>query len=81
MRAFAEPVSWASNQVHIINEEFAPSAEEVEFARCLVDEFEKEVGGGRAVFTFKGRMIDLPVVDQARQVLLRHAAIKASPNA
>jgi citrate lyase subunit beta/citryl-CoA lyase len=69
------------NQVHIINEEFAPSAEEVEFARGLVDEFEKEVGGGRAVFTFKGRMIDLPVVDQARQVLLRHAAIKASPNA
>jgi citrate lyase subunit beta/citryl-CoA lyase len=68
-------------QVHIINEEFAPSAAEVEFARGLVAQFEKEIGGGRAVFTFKGRMIDLPVVDQARLVLLRHAAIKAGPNA
>ena len=65
------------NQVPIINEEFAPSTEEVEFARGLVAEFEKEVGSGRAAFTYKGRMVDLPVVDQARLVLARHAAIEA----
>lgn len=39
--------------------------------------FEKAVGGGRAAFTCKGRMVDLPVVDQARLVLSRHAAIEA----
>ena len=68
------------NQVPIINEEFAPSAAEVEFARGLVAEFEKEVGGGRAAFTYKGRMVDLPVVDQARLVLSRHAAIQTREN-
>ena len=32
---------------------------------------------GRAAFTYKRRMVALPVVDQARQVLARHAAITA----
>ena len=64
-------------QVGIINEEFAPSAAEVEFARGLVAQFEIEVAGGRAAFTYRGRMVDLPVVDQSRQVLARHAAIVA----
>lgn len=64
-------------QVGIINEEFAPSAAEVEFAQGLVAEFEKQVAGGRAAFTYRGRMVDLPVVDQSRQVLTRHAAIRA----
>jgi citrate lyase subunit beta/citryl-CoA lyase len=64
-------------QVGIINEEFAPSAAEVEFARGLVAAFEKEIGGGRAAFTYQGRMVDLPVVDQARLVLARDAAIRA----
>jgi citrate lyase subunit beta/citryl-CoA lyase len=64
-------------QVGIINEEFAPSAAEVEFARGLVAAFEKEICGGRAAFTYQGRMVDLPVVDQARLVLARDAAIRA----
>ena len=64
-------------QVPIINEEFAPSAAEVDYARGLVAEFEREVQSGRAAFTYKGRMVDLPIVDQARQVLARRAAITA----
>ena len=64
-------------QVGIVNEEFAPSAADVEFAQGLVAEFEKEVATGRAAFTYRGRMVDLPVVDQSRQVLARHAAIAA----
>lgn len=64
-------------QVDIINEEFAPSAEEVEHARGLAAEFEREVKGGRAAFTYRGRMVDRPVYDQALQVLARHAAIAA----
>ena len=40
-------------------------------------EFEKEVASGRAAFTYRGRMVDLPVVDQSRQVLARHVAIMA----
>lgn len=64
-------------QVQIINEEFAPSVAEIDYARGLVAEFEREVQSGRAAFTYKGRMVDLPVVDQARQLLARHAAITA----
>ena len=64
-------------QVPIINEEFAPSADEVEHARGLAAEFERQVQGGRAAFTYKGRMVDQPVLDQARQLLARHAAVVA----
>jgi citrate lyase subunit beta/citryl-CoA lyase len=62
-------------QVPIINEEFAPTADEVEYAVGLIAEFEREVQAGRAAFTYRGRMVDLPVVDQARALLARHRAI------
>ena len=74
---FESPLCVHPNQVPIISEEFAPSAAEVEIARGLVAEFEKDVGSGRAAFTYKGRMVDLPVADHARLVLSRHAAIEA----
>ena len=65
-------------QVGIINQEFAPSAAEVEYATGMLAEFEREVKSGRAAFTYKGRMVDLPVVDQARQVLARHQLVQAA---
>ncbi len=65
------------SQVAIINEEFAPTADEVEHAVGLIAEFEREVNSGLAAFTYKGRMVDLPIVDQARIVLARHQAIEA----
>jgi citrate lyase subunit beta/citryl-CoA lyase len=65
------------SQVPVINEEFAPSAAEVAYATALVAEFEHQVEGGRAAFTYQGRMVDLPIVDQARLVLTRHAAFEA----
>lgn len=65
-------------QVGIINEEFAPSAAEVAFAQGLIAEFERQVGSGRAAFAYQGRMVDLPVVDQARQVRVRHQAVQAA---
>ena len=70
--AFCDP-----SQVAIINEEFAPTADEVEHAVGLIAEFEREVNSGLAAFTYKGRMVDLPIVDQARIVLARHQAIEA----
>ena len=65
-------------QVGIINQEFAPSAAEVEYATGMLAEFEREVKSGRAAFAYKGRMVDLPVVDQARQVLARHRLVQAA---
>jgi citrate lyase subunit beta / citryl-CoA lyase len=63
-------------QVAILNEAFAPNAQEVEHAQALLSEFDRQVAAGRAAFAFKGRMVDLPVVDQARVVVTRHEAIQ-----
>jgi len=64
-------------QVPIVNEEFAPQPDEVEHAEQLLEEFERQKRAGRAACTFKGRMVDLPVVLQARQLLERHRALAA----
>jgi citrate lyase beta subunit len=56
-------------QVAIVNRVFAPSETEVEWAREVVEAYEREVGEGRAVFALNGAMIDLPVVERARRVL------------
>ena len=53
-----------------------PDPADVASAREMVDAFEREVGAGRAAFAWKGRMVDLPVVDRARRLLARHAAIE-----
>jgi citrate lyase subunit beta/citryl-CoA lyase len=65
------------SQVAVMNQAFAPAPAEVAHARAVVDAFEAQVGSGRAAFSFNGRMVDLPVVEQCRQVLQRAAAIEA----
>lgn len=65
------------NQVKIMNEAFAPQPDEVDHARALITEFEKHVAAGTGAFTFKDRMVDLPVVEQARALLARDEGIKA----
>jgi citrate lyase subunit beta/citryl-CoA lyase len=62
-------------QVAICNEAFSPDPADVATAREMVEAFEREVGTGRAAFAWKGRMVDLPVVDRARRLLARHDAI------
>jgi len=62
-------------QVAICNEAFSPDPADVATAREMVEAFEREVGAGRAAFAWKGRMVDLPVVDRARRLLARHDAI------
>lgn len=63
------------SQVPILNEVFSPSADEIAFAQGVVAEFERQVGAGRAAFTYQGRMVDLPIVDQSRLVLARADAL------
>lgn len=61
-------------QVAIVNEEFAPKRADVETASQLIAEFEKQKKLGKAACTFNGRMVDLPVVLQARQLVERYGA-------
>lgn len=69
------------NQVPVLNEEFSPSPEEVEDARSLIATFEQGLREGRGAISHRGRMVDLPVVDQARAVLDAHGrfASRAAP--
>lgn len=62
-------------QVAVMNQAFAPTPAEVARAQALVAAFEAQQAQGRAAFAFEGRMVDRPVVDQARAVLARAARI------
>lgn len=63
-------------QVPIVNAAFSPDAEEIGHAEALLSEFDRQMASGCAAFAFKGRMVDLPVVQQARLVVARHLAIR-----
>jgi citrate lyase subunit beta/citryl-CoA lyase len=65
------------SQVVICNTCFAPDPAEVVAAREMLEAFEREVDAGRAAFEWKGRMVDLPIVERARSVLRRQQAIDA----
>ena len=64
-------------QVPIVNEEYTPGAEEAAYARRVVEENAKAEAAGRGSFAVDGKMIDVPVVERARRLLARLAAIEA----
>ncbi len=68
------------DQVEIVNRVFTPSDEELSQARRVVEAYEQAVGEGEGVTALDGEMIDLPVVERARQVLAlaERSAVDAS---
>ncbi|WP_051660971.1 CoA ester lyase [Bosea sp. 117] len=60
-------------QVPIMNEVFAPSPAEIEWARGALEVFEAALADGLGAVTFRGAMVDLPVADRARALLARAA--------
>ena len=65
------------SQVQILNEEFRPSAAEVEHAARVVAAYDKALAEGIGAVTVDGKMIDVPVVERAKLLLQREAAIAA----
>ena len=63
-------------QVPVLNEEFAPSADEVASARKIVAAYEEAVAAGRGSISVDGKMIDVPVVLRAQHLLAIHNAIQ-----
>lgn len=57
------------SQVATVRTAYAPTAEEVRWATALLE----EALGGPAVFRFEGRMVDEPVLRQARRILEKSA--------
>ncbi|MDQ2734664.1 MAG: CoA ester lyase [Pseudomonadota bacterium] len=59
------------SQVLVMNEEFAPSTDELAHARGAIAAFEAAVRDGRGAAEYRGKMIDLPVVARAQELLRR----------
>ena len=56
-------------QIDIINETFSPSIAEMEHARRVVAAFEEAERDGRGATSLDGKLIDVPVVKRARNLL------------
>jgi citrate lyase subunit beta / citryl-CoA lyase len=65
------------SQVPILNEEFRSGSEEVDHARRIVAAYDKALVEGVGAVTVDGKMIDVPIVERARLLLEREAAIAA----
>lgn len=53
-------------QIATVQAAFTPSREHVDWARQLVDAFERHQATGAGAFTFRGHMVDRPLLLQAR---------------
>ena len=58
-------------QVAVANGVYSPTTEEIALAKEIVAAFDVALREGRGAFALHGRMIDAPVVDQARATLAR----------
>src|SRR5438270_627524 len=65
------------SQVAILNEEFRPGAAEIDHASRVVAAYDKALAEGVGAVTVDGKMIDVPVVERAKLLLEREAAIAA----
>jgi len=63
-------------QVPVLNQEFGVTAEEEERAQRMVAAYEAAFAQGLGAVQFEGAMIDVPVVERAKNVLRRAAAIR-----
>jgi citrate lyase subunit beta/citryl-CoA lyase len=58
-------------QIEIINRVFSPTAEELEYARRVVEAFDRAEAEGSASIALDGRLVDYPIVMKARWLLER----------
>lgn len=63
-------------QVTIVNEEYTPTAEEVEYAHRVIKLNDEAAKTGRASFSLDGKMIDVPIIVRAEKLIRRYEAIK-----
>ena len=56
-------------QVPVVQAAFSPSAEKVEWASSLIAEFREHEASGKGAFSFRGHMVDMPLVKQAQNIV------------
>lgn len=63
-------------QIDIINETFSPNPEDVAYARRVMEAWEEAEAAGRGSLSIDGRMVDVPVVKRAQNLLALVAEIE-----
>ncbi|XP_077199934.1 citramalyl-CoA lyase, mitochondrial isoform X2 [Paroedura picta] len=63
-------------QIAVVQEEFSPSPEKIKWAQELIAAFDEHQSIGKGAFTFRGSMIDMPLLKQARNIVTLATAIK-----
>ncbi|XP_065163764.1 citramalyl-CoA lyase, mitochondrial-like [Atheta coriaria] len=56
-------------QVETVHKCFSPNSEQIEWATALISEFTAHEAKGAGAFTFRGNMIDAPLMKQARNII------------
>ncbi|NLI14344.1 HpcH/HpaI aldolase/citrate lyase family protein [Pelotomaculum propionicicum] len=56
-------------QIEPLNEVFTPTAEEMAWAKKIVDVFDEQEARGQAVFQVDGKMIEYPIANRARRII------------
>lgn len=57
------------SQIPIVQKAFSPTQEKVAWATELIEQFREHEESGRGAFTFRGSMIDMPLVKQAQNIV------------
>ena len=65
-------------QLGSINEILSPLPEEVEYARRVVEAFDEAEAQGRGATSLDGKMVDVPIVKRARNLLAIQDAISGA---
>jgi citrate lyase beta subunit len=68
---FAGKIAIHPDQIDPINKVFSPSEDEVATARALLAASDKAGGGA---FSFKGKMVDAPVLARARRIMVMNGS-------
>ena len=62
-------------QVAILNEGFAPTAEEIAEAEGIIAAYDAALARGEGAVAYQGKMIDIPIADRARRTLAQRDRI------
>jgi citrate lyase subunit beta-like protein len=57
------------NQIKIVHDAFSPSTSSIEWAKGLISAFNEHEGAGKGAFTYRGKMIDKPLLLQAQNIM------------
>ena len=66
------------SQIDEVNAAFTPTADEVDYCRRVVQAFDDARARGEGAIAFGGQLLDMPIVDRARQTIALAESLKAA---